>query len=303
MRGVSLKPYFYQNRINLQGELKYHYMSKDLNYLLKIIGKEIVCYRDNLISDIEKDIHESLGPLLEDEVYFLIAQSHFSHVMFEGKGYRHSLADHWCLGVCKIYEMHIKATIKQRRSLRDFRGQYVINKAFESKDSDNACYKLDDVTRISYNRSYAWFVPDARYIRKDLDLNYDLSILDIQVRDLYDIKNKKISQTSILIQGYNIMGMFYYTDKIVRENLSSDYVLGYSIDLNETKTRMEYIYFKGLNLKKYLYEKLDISTGEIANYLDLDSLCNDLVYPHVFNTLGFNFDLFEFYGFKELFRT
>jgi hypothetical protein len=305
MRGVFLKPHYYENRINLQGEVKLQYFSKDLNYLMTVMDEErrglLVKRARRYIQQntgvefwnlLKKEIHHVLGSLLNDEIYFLIAKDLGGYQIFGDD----CLVEHWCVGVCKINEMHLKAVVKERRILENLRGIYVLD---EAKD---ACYNLRLLNNVLHNRQGVWIIPDENYSGGELDLNceIDYSNLDIMVHEIHDAKFFWHKGSNVLSSRYK---RYSASNKRYRSrNMTSNYIMLYSTCDNKRNWKYRSkVYVKDMNLRRYLYP-VKGNGCHVVNLFDDNSLSEYLFSSYISSRLGQKFDNLHFYGFGELFR-
>lgn len=295
MRGVFLKPFYYENLINLQGAVKLQYFSKDLNYLMKVMtdercGKLVKRTRKYMqqntgvefSASLEKEMSMVLGSLLNDEIYFLIAKDLGGYQMFNDD----CLTEHWCIGVCKIHEMHLKAVVKERRVLENLRGIYVLD---EVKD---ACYNLRLLSNILHNRQGVWIIPDENYSGGELDVGceIDYSNLYVKVHRIHDAKLLWHRRSDIL------------RGKFSTRNMYSNYIISYSTcDKERSYFLWSKIYIKDMDLKRYLYTIKGNGRHSVILF-DEDSLCEYIYSLYISNHLKRKFNNLHFYGFHELFK-
>lgn len=295
MRGVFLKSHYLENRINLQGEVKLQYFSKDLNYLMTVMDHErcgLLVKRTRkyvqqntgveFLGLLKKEMHHVLGSLLEDEVYFLIAKDLGGYQMFGDE----CLTEHWCVGVCKVNEMHLKAVVKERRVVEDLRGIYVLD---EVKD---ACYNLRLLNNVLHNRQGVWIIPDEDYSGGKLDLNceIDYSNLYIMVHEIYDAKFFAHKNSNVLAQ------------RNIPRNTLSNYIILYSTcdKKRNWKDRCK-IYIKDLNLRDYFYSTIR-NKKLVFLLFDYNAFSEYLFSSYISSRLKLKFSNLDFYGFTELFK-
>jgi hypothetical protein len=310
MRCVYLKSHLRDRTFKFDAEVKYQYISKDLDYLVGIIHHERV-FRDSCciiikynISDgfrdeLYNEINNVLGPLQDHELYFLIGQKYESDEMLSGRHIKP--ATQWCLGVCGINDLHLKPSVKERRAFRDIRGYYILD------DERFICYKLNEPDNIIYSRQEIGLGPSKTYdVPKSDSIDLLSDLIDIEIISLYkmDACHRSRGGYYSLIDRSRIGNLNYHS--LMRVKGIQDVVLCYDVIMRNNSWKRQSACFNKVNLDKYIYKSDECSSiaknNSTLERLDASSMIEEIFLPYIIPRLGSKFNIHAYYGFKELFR-
>lgn len=308
MRCVCLKSYFGEGTFKFDAEVKYQFISKDLEYLVGIIhydrADRVRCnirglnVNDEFRNELYSEVKKVLGSISNHECYFLIAQKYESDEPF-GSFYP-KRTEQWCIGVCNINEMYLKPSVKERRACRDLKGYYLLDEGEKF-----SCYKLDELENIVYFRqqlvvrlSETFVIPATNRIDALLDLN------EITIIGLYE-KQKIAEPWRSFVNRTYLSENEPYSDYYVRGVL--DLVLSYEVNMKNQANKTLLAHVNAVRIDKYIFEyrAFHPNTKEIVTYnkLDIHALVDEVFMPLILPRLDSFLFRFEFFGFKGLFRT
>lgn len=259
MRCVYLKSHLGDQTIKFDAEVKYQYISKDLEYLIGFIHQDrvlrescsiIIKYNisDGFRSELHNEINIVLGPLQNHEFYFLVGQKYESDEMFSRREVKPTTQ--WCLGVCGINDVHLKPSVKERRAFRDIKGYYILD------EDEQVCYKLNEPENLIYSRQEIGLQPSKTYnVPKSDSIDLLVDLVDIEIISLYKMDAcytfRFYGGSRSLIDRACIGNLSYHC--LMRTKGIQDLVLCYYVIMGNNSMTRQYAIFHKVNLDKYIY--------------------------------------------------